>query len=48
MAQRYRAQIGELDISEEAEEIRELLYGIVSEFPSGIDAKFLEEQYDTK
>lgn len=48
MAQRYRAQIGELDVSEEAEEIRELLYGIVSEYPSGIDAKFLEDQYIAK
>uniref|UniRef100_A0AC34FL33 Tudor domain-containing protein n=2 Tax=unclassified Panagrolaimus TaxID=2684985 RepID=A0AC34FL33_9BILA len=48
MAQRYRAQIGELDISEEAEEIRELLYEIVTEYPTGIDAKFLEEQYDKK
>uniref|UniRef100_A0A7E4V275 Tudor domain-containing protein 7 n=1 Tax=Panagrellus redivivus TaxID=6233 RepID=A0A7E4V275_PANRE len=48
MSQSYRAQIGELDVSEEAEEAREFLYAIVSEYPTGIDAVFLHEQYNKK
>ena len=41
----YRVQIGELDISEEAEELREFLYDIVSSYPSGIDSNLLENLY---
>ncbi|KAE9556590.1 hypothetical protein FO519_000284 [Halicephalobus sp. NKZ332] len=41
----YRVQIGELDISEEAEELREFLYDIVSNYPSGIDSNLLESLY---
>lgn len=44
----YRIQLGELDISEEAEELREFLYDIVSGYPSGIDSGLLEKLYVEK
>ena len=44
----YRVQLGELDISEEAEELREFLYDIVSSYPSGIDSILLESLYKEK